>query len=72
MARNAAASGFRETRFDQEHLEFHRRVRSRFLAIAHKEPQRVMVVPAQDAPEVVEEAIWRSLAPLLRTTGLTV
>ncbi|NTV74419.1 MAG: dTMP kinase [Holophaga sp.] len=71
-ARNAAASGFRETRFDQEHLEFHRRVRSRFLAIAQKEPQRMVVVPAQDAPEVVEEAIWNRLAPLLRTAGLKV
>ncbi|BDU71181.1 dTMP kinase [Mesoterricola silvestris] len=71
-ARNAAASGFRETRFDSEQLEFHRRVRSRFLAIAQKEPQRVVVIPAQDAPEVVEEAIWKSLAPLLRTAGLKV
>lgn len=70
--RNAAASGFKETRFDQEHLEFHRRVRSRFLAIAQKEPQRVVVIPAQDSPEAVEEAIWARLAPLLRTAGLKV
>jgi len=71
-SRNAAAEGFKETRFDQEHLEFHRRVRSRFLAIAQKEPQRVVVVAAQDAPEAVEEAIWNRLAPLLRTAGLKV
>ena len=71
-ARNAATSGFRETRFDLEHLEFHQRVRSRFLAIAHKEPQRVVVVPAQEAPDVVEELIWSRLAPLLRTAGLPV
>ena len=71
-ARNAAAEGFRETRFDEAHLDFHRRVRSRFLALAHKEPQRVVVIPAQDAPEAVEEAIWGRLAPLLRTAGLPV
>ena len=71
-ARNAAAVGFRETRFDQEHLDFHRRVRSRFLAIAQKEPQRVVVVPAQDGPDAVEEAIWARLLPLLRTAGLAV
>ncbi len=70
--RNAATSGFRETRFDEEHLDFHRRVRSRFLAIAQKEPQRVVVVPAQDGPDAVEEAIWNRLAPLLRTAGLPV
>ena len=71
-ARNAAAAGFRETRFDQEHLDFHRRVRSRFLAIAQKEPQRVAVIPAQDGPDAVEEAIWSRLAPMLRTAGLPV
>jgi dTMP kinase len=68
-ARNAAASGFKETRFDQEHLAFHQRVRSRFLAIAQRDPQRVVVVNAQDSPEAVEEAIWGRLAPLLRTAG---
>lgn len=71
-ARNAAASGFRETRFDEEQLEFHRRVRSRFLAIAHKEPNRVMVIPANDSPDAVEETIWARLAPLFRTAGLKV
>ena len=70
--RNAATAGFRETRFDQERLEFHQQVRSRFLAIAHKEPQRIMVVPAQEAPDAVEELIWARLAPLLRTAGLPV
>lgn len=71
-ARNAQAPGFRETRFDQERLEFHRRVRSRFLAIAHKESHRVAVVPAHGSAEEVEETIWARLAPLLRNAGLTV
>jgi dTMP kinase len=71
-ARNAASEGFRETRYDQEALEFHRRVRSRFLAIAHKEPQRVVVVSAQDDADAVEEGIWARLAPMLRTAGLRV
>ena len=70
--RNGADAGFRETRFDGEHLDFHRRVRSRFLAIAQKEPQRIVLVPAQDGPDAVEEAIWIRLAPLLRTAGLPV
>ncbi|BDU75400.1 dTMP kinase [Mesoterricola sediminis] len=71
-ARNSAAGDFRETRFDNEHLAFHQRVRARFLAIAQKEPHRVVVVPAQDGPDAVEEAIWARLTPLLRTAGLPV
>ena len=71
-ARNTADHAFRETRFDEAHLDFHRQVRSRFLAIAQKEPQRVVIVAAQDAPDAVEEAIWSRLTPLLRTAGLLV
>ena len=69
QARNGAAVDFRETRFDEETLAFHQLVRSRFLAIAQKEPQRVVIVAAQDSADQVEEAIWAKVAPLLRTAG---
>ena len=72
QVRNAADETFRETRFDQEQLAFHQRVRSRFLAIANKEPQRVVVVSALEEADAVEEAIWARLTPLLRTAGLPV
>ena len=71
-ARNNADEGFRETRFDEEQLEFHRRVRSRFLIIAQKEPQRVMVVSARESADQVEEAVWTKVAPLMRTAGYRV
>lgn len=68
--RNAAqGAAFQETRFDSEALEFHRRVRSRFLALAQKEPQRIAVIPANDTPEAVSEAIWARVAPLMRIAG---
>jgi len=71
-ARNTADKGFRETRFDDEQLEFHRRVRSRFLIIAQKEPQRVVVVSARESADKVEEAVWAKVAPLMRTAGYRV
>jgi dTMP kinase len=71
-ARNTADEGFRETRFDDEQLEFHRRVRSRFLIIAQKEPQRVVVVSARESADKVEEAVWAKVAPLMRTAGYRV
>jgi dTMP kinase len=70
--RNAADREFQETRFDEERLEFHRWVRSRFLSSAQKEPQRVVVIPAEDTADAVEEAIWARLTPLFRTAGLPV
>jgi len=72
QARNNADEGFRETRFDDEQLEFHRRVRSRFLIIAQKEPQRVVVVSARESADKVEEAVWTKVAPLMRTAGYRV
>jgi dTMP kinase len=71
-ARNDAEADFRETRFDDEQLEFHRRVRSRFLVIAQKEPQRVAVVSARESADKVEEAVWGKVAPLMRTAGYRV
>lgn len=71
-ARNEALPGFQETRFDEAALDFHRRVRQRFLQIAKDEPQRVNVVQAKDDPAAVESGVWRAVAPLLRSAGFEV
>ncbi|HEU4400825.1 MAG TPA: dTMP kinase, partial [Candidatus Polarisedimenticolia bacterium] len=42
-----------ETRFEQEDLAFHERVRAGYLDLAHEEPDRVVVIDARgDLPEV--------------------
>ena len=71
-ARNGADQAFRETRFDEETLDFHRKVRTRFLIIARREPQRVAVIPAHGSPDQVEAAVWARVSPLLRTAGYQV
>ena len=63
---------FQETRFDERELAFHRLVRSRFLAIHQKEPNRVKVVPARTTVDEVERRIWQNVAPLLRNAGFKV
>ena len=68
----AMGSEFAETRFDDAELAFHRRVRNRFLALAHQSPNRVAVVSARDPEDQVEAAIWHRIAPLLRSTGRVV
>lgn len=71
-ARNGAQGAFAETRFDQAALEFHRRVRARFLALAQAEPNRIAVVSARESPDLVEAALWARVSPLLRSAGLGV
>ena len=65
----ALGEEFRETRFDEAQLEFHTRVRARFLAIAQGDPGRVAVIPARQGLDEVEAAIWHRVAPLLRNAG---
>ena len=71
--RNLALGGeFAETRFDGAELEFHRRVRNRFLAIAQNHPNRVVLIPARHPADQVEAAIWLRVTPLLRSAGFGV
>ncbi|MGH9400290.1 MAG: dTMP kinase [Thermoanaerobaculia bacterium] len=49
-------------RFEGAALDFHRRVREAYLAIARREPARVAVIPAGGAPEAVFRETWRLLA----------
>jgi dTMP kinase len=68
----ALGAEFAETRFDEAELDFHRRVRSRFLAIAQQHPNRVALIPARDPVDQVATAIWTRVAPLLRSAGFGV
>ncbi len=65
----ALGSGFAETRFDEAELDFHRRVRNRFLIIAQNHPNRVALIPARNPVDQVEASIWSRVAPLLRSAG---
>ncbi len=71
--RNLSLGGeFSETRFDEAELEFHRRVRNRFLMLAQNHPNRVALIPARDPVDQVEAVIWARVAPLLRSAGFGV
>jgi len=59
--RNEDAGTFDESRFEQEELEFHERVREGYLDIASKEPQRVKVIDASGT----EDEVYGILAGLV-------
>ena len=62
--RNSGSSGPDESRFEEESLEFHRRVRDGYLALAKKH-QRFRVVDAQGSEDQVAARIRTVVAPLL-------
>ncbi|HEY7863265.1 MAG TPA: dTMP kinase [Thermoanaerobaculia bacterium] len=61
IARAVARDGGRRGRFEAAALDFHRRVREAYLAIARREPGRVVVIDAARNPEQIFEDTWRVL-----------
>jgi dTMP kinase len=45
-------------RYEQENLEFHDNLRSAYLALAEKEPRRIVVIDGRPPREVVAQRIW--------------
>jgi dTMP kinase len=64
-ARIEAADGPREERFELESLQFHNRVREGYLALAHAEPGRFVVLPAGGTVEEVAAAVAAEVLPRL-------
>jgi dTMP kinase len=56
LRRNRQAQ--KEDRFELETVEFHKRVRSGFLEIAGKDPDRVKIVDASKNPDEISNAIF--------------
>lgn len=48
-------------RFEKEDLEWHRRLREAFLAIAAANPERCVVLPAGQSAEALEQEVWDTL-----------
>ena len=61
LEEGAPASSRREeqgSRFEQESLAFHRRVRSGFLKVVKESPHRVLLLDATKSADEVSEAVW--------------
>lgn len=48
-------------RFEKEDLDWHRRLRDAFLAIAANNPHRCIVIPAAQSEDALEQEIWDTL-----------
>jgi dTMP kinase len=48
-------------RFEKEDLDWHRRLREAFLAIASNNPDRCVVIPAAQSEDALEQEIWDTI-----------
>jgi thymidylate kinase len=59
-------------RFEDEEIDFHRRVRDAYLRLAQAEPIRWRLIDATQPVHVVEQAVWEEVGrTLLRTRALS-
>ncbi len=49
-------------RFEREDLEWHRRLREAFLSIARSNPERCVIIDANQSEDALEEEIWTLVA----------
>lgn len=64
-ARDRDGSGQDQTRFEQEDLEFHERVRSGYLEMAKQEPARIEVLDARGTVEEIHLRVIQTIARYL-------
>jgi len=63
--RNRHRAGIKESRIDEQALDFHEKVRQAYHALAQSEPQRVRLIDGNAAPEIIAERVWEVVAPVL-------
>jgi len=67
LARNLkAGNNASEGRFEAEHLDFHRRVREGYLALASLSPHRFVTIDASADAEAVGRTVWETVSQRLR------
>ncbi len=65
-ARNRDRAGDKESRLDEQAVEFHERARSAYHELAVAEPGRVKLIDGNALPPVVADRVWEQVAILLR------
>jgi dTMP kinase len=64
-ARNRDQTGLKESRLDEQAVEFHLRARAAYHELVRAEPERVKLIDGNSAPEVVADRVWEQVAALL-------
>jgi dTMP kinase len=64
-SRNRVDTGKKESRLDEQSIEFHRKARDAYHELAKSQPKRFHLIDGNDTPEAVAENVWKQVAPLL-------
>jgi dTMP kinase len=61
--------GEKPDRFESESLEFHQKVRQGYLKLAAEQPQRWVVIEADQDKRTIGNLVWQAVASLMKVNG---
>ncbi len=64
-SRNRHRAGIKESRIDEQALDFHEKVRHAYHALTQSEPQRVRLIDGNAPPETIAKQVWDVVEPIL-------
>ena len=64
-SRNLDAAGKKESRLDEQAVEFHRKARAAYHELALREPRRFRLIDGLGTPEAVAERVWAEFRSFL-------
>src|SRR5579863_7924905 len=64
----AMARGGKETRLEEQAIEFHHKVREAYHELARKEPRRFRLIDGCGTPDAIAVKVWDEVSPLVSTT----
>ena len=64
-ARNRNHQGVKESRLDEQEVDFHEKARAAYHELAQQEPARFRLIDGNAAPDVVANRVWREVEPVL-------
>jgi dTMP kinase len=64
----ALARGGKETRLEEQAIEFHHKVRAAYHELARKEPRRFRLIDGCGTPEAIAVKVWEEVWPVVSTT----
>ena len=70
-SRNRSDSGKKESRLDEQSIDFHEKARAAYHELARREPHRFRLIDGQDTPEQTAAKVWNEVSPVIARAKLS-
>ena len=65
-SRNLSESAKKESRLDEQSVDFHEKARAAYHELARREPHRFRLIDGHGTPDSIAEKVWSEVSPIIR------